>query len=93
MSYTSHKFRKTATLQGSCEGTDRKRKRDPQDFRSLLQEDFDKQKSKALRLSGSKRPVDVILGDDSARSKVPRLLGPVLGERFKTLQLRTSTRL
>ena len=90
---TSHTQRKTDNLQASSERTDRKRKCDPQDFRALLQEDFEKQKSKTLRHSGTKRPADAILSDDSVRPKVPRLLGPILGERFKALQLRINARL
>ena len=71
----------------------RKRKCDPHDYRALLQEDLDKHKSKTMGEIGIKRQADVVLADDAGRRKVPRLLGPILGERFKAIQPRVSTRL
>ncbi len=71
--------------------SDRKRKCDPRDFRDLMREDIDKAMDSAMIAQGVKRQADVPIGKPAA--KTPRLLGPILGERFRALKPRIATHL
>ena len=43
-----------------------------------------------VKKHGTKRLPEVTVGAHSGRSKVPRLLGPILAERFKALNVRVA---
>ena len=55
------------------------------DFESLLSEDQQRHKMAKEIRAGTKRPAVITLGDVSPSRKVPRVLGPILANRFKRL--------
>ena len=68
-----------------------KRMRVEHDFESLLSQDQQRHKIAKYERVGTKRPAVITLGAASPGLKVPRRLGPILGQRFKRLYSQTDT--
>ncbi len=63
----------------------------PPTFSELLQEDIANASRRAEQANGVKRKADIPIG--KTPSKSPKLLGPILGERFKALGTRIARHL